>query len=91
LSPAERQQALALWRSLTLAERLVQQGQRAAAAIVAEMQAEILRVPQAQIEYVALVDPRTLVPVTTIVGRTLAVLAVRIGKTRLIDNLMLGE
>jgi pantoate--beta-alanine ligase len=44
----------------------------------------------ARIDYVALVDPDTLQPVERIAGRTLAVLAVKIENTRLIDNCLLG-
>jgi pantoate--beta-alanine ligase len=89
LSPEERQQALVLWRSLCLAADAVAQGQRDAAALVAEMRALIAAVPSATIDYVALVDPESLEPVARITGTTLAVLAVRVGATRLIDNMLL--
>jgi pantoate--beta-alanine ligase len=86
LTPAQRQQALVLWQSLRLAGQLVRQGQRDGGEIIKQMQAEIARAAEASIDYVALVDPQTLGPVREIQGRTLAVLAVRIGATRLIDN-----
>ena len=89
LSPAERRQALVLWESLSLAQSLVRQGQRSAAAIVAGMRQAIARVPQAKIDYVALVDPDTLEPVATVAGRAVALVAVRIGATRLIDNVVI--
>ena len=44
----------------------------------------------ARIDYVALVDPETLLPVERIAGRTLAALAVKIENTRLIDNCLIG-
>lgn len=90
LSPEERRRALVLWQSLNLAAELVAAGQRDAPAIVGRMTALIETVPQAAIDYVALVDPETLEPVATVAGTTLAVLAVRIGATRLIDNLLLA-
>jgi pantoate--beta-alanine ligase len=89
LTPAQRQQAVVLWKSLVLAGQLVQQGQRDAGKIVEQMRAEIAFAAEADIDYVALVDPQTFAPVSEIRARTLAVLAVRIGATRLIDNQIL--
>ncbi len=89
LSPSARQRAVVLWKSLELAGRLVQQGQRSAEAIAARMRELIGTAADARIDYVALVDPETLQPVETITGRTLAALAVRIENTRLIDNCLL--
>jgi pantoate--beta-alanine ligase len=89
LSPEERRRALVLSQSLRLAAEQVAAGQRDARAIVEHMTALITAVPEAVIDYVTVVDPETLEPVTTIAARTLAVLAVRIGRTRLIDNMLL--
>lgn len=89
LSPAGRQRALVLWRSLELARQLVAAGQRDAAAIAAQMRSLIATAADAQIDYVALVDPQSLQPVTRLTGPTLAALAVRIDGTRLIDNCLL--
>ncbi len=89
LSPAARQRALVLWKSLQAANELVKQGERSAATILAKMCEIIATADDAQIDYVALVDPETLLPVETIAGRTLAVLAVKIENTRLIDNCLL--
>jgi len=89
LSPAARQRALVLWRSLQTAVKLVQEGQRDASRIVARMREMIETAEDARIDYIALVDPDTLQPVGRITGRTLAVLAVKIENTRLIDNCLL--
>jgi pantoate--beta-alanine ligase len=89
LTPAARQRALVLWKSLQLAGRLVAEGQRDARAIVARMRELIETADDARIDYVALVDPETLEPVEAIAGRTLAALAVKIENTRLIDNCLL--
>jgi len=89
LDDAERQRALLLWRSLCLAGDLVERGRRSAAGIAEKMRELILSAEDAQIDYVALGDPDTLEPVDEIRGRTLAALAVRIGKIRLIDNRLL--
>ncbi len=89
LSPAARQRACVLWKSLQRAERLVAEGARDAAAIAAQMRETITEAEDARIDYVALVDPETFEPVETIRGPTLAALAVRIENTRLIDNAVL--
>jgi pantoate--beta-alanine ligase len=89
LDPQARRRALVLWKSLDLAQTLVNQGQRDAGAIRAAMEKQILTAEDAQIEYIALADPETLAPVDEIRQRAVALLAVRIGGTRLIDNLIL--
>jgi pantoate--beta-alanine ligase len=89
LSPAARQRALVLWKSLQTAAALVEAGERDAKRIVAEMRKVIETAEDARIDYVALVDPETLQPVERIDGTTLAVLAVKIENTRLIDNCQL--
>jgi pantoate--beta-alanine ligase len=89
LSPAARQRALVLSRSLQAAEKMVAEGQRDAKAIALRMREIIETAEDARIDYVALVDPDTLQPVERIAGRTLAALAVKIENTRLIDNCLL--
>jgi pantoate--beta-alanine ligase len=89
LSPAARQHALVLWQSLQLAGELINRGQRDVRAIAARMRERIEAVADAQINYIALVDPETLQPIEIISGRTLAALAVKIENTRLIDNCFL--
>ena len=89
LTPAARQQALVLYESLCLADNLVQQGQRNASLIAAKMRHRLESAEEAGIDYIALVDPETLLPVDEIHGPTLAALAVRIQSTRLIDNRIL--
>jgi len=89
LSAAGRQRAVALWKSLQLATELVGRGERDASAIAGKMREVIDTAEDAQIDYVVLVDPETLAPVATILGPTLAALAVRIENVRLIDNCLL--
>ena len=89
LTPAARQRALVLWKSLQLAGELVEQGERDARTIAARMRGVIETAEDARIDFVALVDPETLQPVETIAGPTLAALAVKIENTRLIDNCIL--
>ncbi|MGA2253067.1 MAG: pantoate--beta-alanine ligase [Thermoguttaceae bacterium] len=88
LSADARRRATVLWRSLELARQLVARGERDAAAIVRQMTEQIISVG-ATIDYVALVDPDSLAAVGQINGPTLAVLAVKLDSTRLIDNAIL--
>jgi pantoate--beta-alanine ligase len=91
LSPEERRAAPVLHRALDEARAAIQRGERDAARLGARMR-EVLRAePLAEIEYVEVVDAETLAPVTRLRGRCLALLAVRIGATRLIDNLLIDE
>jgi pantoate--beta-alanine ligase len=88
LSPDARQRATALWQGLELARQLVARGARDAAAIARQM-SELILAAGATIDYVALVDPDSLSAVEQITGPTLALLAVKIDGTRLIDNAIL--
>jgi len=90
LSPDARRRAVVLWQSLELARQLVAGGERDAAAIARQMSERILAVG-ATIDYVALVDPDSLAAVGQITGPTLALLAVKIDSTRLIDNAVLNR
>lgn len=90
LSPEERQGALALHRSLLLAQQLLEGGERDAQLIRERIGALIQQEPLATIDYVSVSDQRTLEESTVISGPILVALAVRFGRTRLIDNLMWG-
>jgi pantoate--beta-alanine ligase len=79
-----------LWKSLQRAGELVAGGERNAEKILTEMRRIILSAEDARIDYVALVDPDTLQPVETVPDIALALLAVKIENTRLIDNGLLG-
>lgn len=91
LSPAERKDALGLVQSLQLARALYRKGERDAVKIVAAMTDRIRQIPSASIEYIQALDDATLQPVGVLDTAVLIALAVRIGKTRLIDNLMLPD
>jgi len=86
LSPAEREAAPVLNRSLRLAEARVRAGERDMRALAQAMRAVISAEPLAIIDYVEIVDGQTLQPIEHLEGPTLAALAVRFGRTRLIDN-----
>jgi pantoate--beta-alanine ligase len=89
LSPEERKAALVLSRSLKEAERLISRGEKRADKIIEKIKAMIGREPLARIDYAEIVDGRELEPVRSIREGALIALAVFIGKTRLIDNLVI--
>ena len=88
LSPGERTSALALSRSLFEARDTVALGARAAAPLLSRARAR-LEAAGARVDYVELVDPGTLAPVAVAAPGTVMLLAAFLGKTRLIDNLVL--
>jgi pantoate--beta-alanine ligase len=90
LSPQERRAATVLWRSLCHAEELFDGGERRAEVIREEIGAVLAREPLARVEYVSVADAETLAELEAIDGPALVSLAVRIGTTRLIDNVAVG-
>ena len=89
LTPAERQAAGCLSRSLCKADRLVKRGETSSEAIVRLARSELEKEPLATIEYVELRDAETLEEINNIERVAVLALAVRIGKARLIDNRVL--
>jgi pantoate--beta-alanine ligase len=89
LSKEERGRAACLCRALRLAERLHKGGERDAGRLVRAAREVLRSAGPVRIEYIEAVDRRTLEPVSRIRGDVLLALAVRIGRTRLIDNTVL--
>jgi pantoate--beta-alanine ligase len=89
LNTEERKAATVLFRSLTHAENLYKNGQRDADLIRNEMLSLINHEQLAHVEYVSIADEHTLNELNKITSSALVSLAVRIGKTRLIDNIIL--
>ena len=89
LSPAEREQSLAISRSLKLAERLVASGERDAVAIKSRMTDTLAAAGIDRVEYIALADPETLAELPHVDRPTVALIAAFVGSTRLIDNQIL--
>jgi pantoate--beta-alanine ligase len=89
LSSKERQAATILFKALTLAQRLWRRGEKDAEKMRRQMVALIEKEPLARIDYASIADSRTLEELSLLDRPAVASLAVRIGKTRLIDNLPL--
>lgn len=90
LSPAQRQEALCLWRGLNAARDLAQAGEREAAKVQAAAEAVIAAAPGMRLEYLEIVDSTSLEPLTRLDRPARMAVAAWAGGTRLIDNLALN-
>ncbi len=88
LNPEERRQAAVIFRALTAAKAQIREGERQPERVREAMRGLILSESLTRIEYLALVNATTLKPLTVLVGRVAMLAAVRVGATRLIDNLL---
>jgi len=88
LGAAERESALALVAGLRAASRLAAKGERSADRVLASARLAMDR-PGVEPEYVELVDPETLAPLSELGGPALLLIAARVGAVRLIDNAIL--
>lgn len=86
LTDDERKSALSLNQSLNYAKSLISSGEKRASFIIDEITKIINNVPYSKIDYVKIVDIDTLDDINTVEKRYAVLLAVYIGKTRLIDN-----
>ena len=91
LSAEERKAAIILSRTIALGQKLVQEGEIVANALVEAMKRNIESEPLARIDYVEAVDGINMQPVDKLEGSVLVAMAVYIGKTRLIDNFILED
>ena len=89
LGPAERQSAIALFRALKAADRRIASGDTDAEQVKRLAAAEIPPGnPSLRLEYLEIVDPETMLPVTVITGPVRVAGALWVGSTRLIDNVL---
>jgi pantoate--beta-alanine ligase len=87
LTPAERARAAGFPRALLAAARLARQGERDPRRLEAAARGVLRRdVRPQRIDYLRVVDPRTLDPVRRLEARGLLLASIRIGRTRLLDN-----
>jgi pantoate--beta-alanine ligase len=91
LDPEQRRRATALSGALREAHAAWRGGERSAAAIEARMRRLLEGHPDVVVEYIAVAEPESLAPVTEVRETTIVALAARVGRTRLIDNIVLGE
>jgi pantoate--beta-alanine ligase len=91
LSPEERCAAGVLHRALGAAEKEIACGERQALRLIETMRSELRKEPLAQPDYVEIVDADSFEPVTLLRRSCLALLAVRVGPVRLLDNMLIEE
>jgi len=91
LDPADRRRAVVLSTALRAAHEAFRGGERQAAALLAAMRRAFVAEPGVMVEYLAIAEPGALAPVETVEADTVVALAARLGRTRLIDNIILGE
>jgi len=91
LSRGERPSALTLFKALKLAQKLYAKGERTSSVIIHAVEKLIKSAPCTEIDYIKICDTKRLSNVEQIKGETVMALAVKVGKTRLIDNHVFGE
>jgi pantoate--beta-alanine ligase len=91
LGESDRAQALGLSAALAAAQAAYAAGERDARSLIGHLEAALGMYPGLVVEYIAVVEPDTLAPVTRVDSGTVVALAARAGATRLIDNIVLGE
>jgi pantoate--beta-alanine ligase len=91
LDPEQRRSAAALSGALREAHAAWRGGERSARVIEARMRGLLESFPEVRLEYIALAEPDALAPVAEVQATSVVALAARIGSTRLIDNIVLGE
>jgi pantoate--beta-alanine ligase len=89
LSEKERQQALVLQRALGEVEERAAAGETKSWALIEAARTVFASEPDVRIDYVAIVDPDTLIDIPDVRGGALVAVAAFVGTTRLIDNLVL--
>ena len=90
LKQQERHQALKIYRSLRLAKQEIRRGERNPKRIIQRMCRCIGKARNIKMEYIECVEARSLKPLSRLHGKVLIALAVHIGKTRLIDNVIVS-
>lgn len=91
LDAEQRRQAAALSGALREAHAAWREGERSTARIEGRMRRFLAAVPQVRVEYIAVAEQESLAPVTEVREDTVVAIAARVGPTRLIDNIVLGE
>lgn len=89
LTDEEKQVATTLYSSLFLGKTLLENGEKSAVALIKQMKEKLNAKENIKIDYIQVVDPTTLENIETINGSTLIALAIYIGNTRLIDNIII--
>ncbi len=90
LNSDERRAAAVIYRALASAEHLARAGAKDPEKLKNKMQAVLREAPGIEIDYIEIVDPESLMPLAMATGKMVILVAVRLGRTRLIDNIVVG-
>ena len=91
LDAPSRQRALALSGALRAVQRAHESGERSATRLEEIARAHLAENEITEVDYIAIADPRTLEPLAQAHAGAVVALAARVGRTRLIDNVILGR
>jgi pantoate--beta-alanine ligase len=89
LTVQQKKDAASIYKSLQKCRQMIKQGGRDTKKIIAEMRKVLKQIPSVEIQYVSIVDAETLRNIDKVAGKVLVAVAVKIGSTRLIDNIFL--
>jgi len=89
LAPDERMAALKIYRALASARGMHESGEKRADVLASKVKEVLSEEALIKVDYVAVVDPEDLRPLREVTGKAVLAAAVRIGKTRLIDNVVI--
>lgn len=91
LSEVEKAEAANLYKSLKLARQMIKDGESNSKTIISEMKSFIKKnIADSKIDYISIVDPDSLNSLKRIDGKAVVALAVKVGKARLIDNIIVS-
>jgi pantoate--beta-alanine ligase len=90
LSPEERREAVVLHEALSRASHDIKAGERSASKLLQTIRRMITQQTAGTVDYVECVDTKSVLPVSKIAGEVLIALAVKFGRARLIDNLIIN-
>lgn len=88
LNPQEKKAATVLYKSLLTAKEVIHKGQKDPSGIKTSMRELINKEPLVKVDYIEIVNPRSLESVEEVKGKVFVTLAARVGKARLIDNMI---
>jgi len=91
LDPQQHKQALVLYRALTTVKSAFDSGERRAQKLVAAGKQGFTQEPAVRLDYFEIVDPESLDPLENVSQGALVAVAAFVGRTRLIDNVLLGQ
>ncbi len=91
LSEQQKKDATLIYKSLQKCQEMISAGVKDSKKIISEMQKILQRIPSIKIEYISIVDAEMLQKLDQIAGEALIAVAVKIGSTRLIDNILIDK